>query len=180
MDFQFTEHNALMNLSNGEHFTARCKSTNGRFNTVKAPKYYFELELNCHPICEQEFLAMQESDYPEHTNISASLLNFDYPYADLVEVERTGQQIHYRLFITLAREYWLNKASLHCFVPEFIHALSKNNLTAKLEYEEAFGFYLTVSASVPATGNLRSRIKTLSRKIATTQQQTLLLLGEQQ
>ena len=141
-------------------------------------KYYFELELNCDPVCEQEFLELQESEYPEATRITASLLNFDYPYADIVEVEKEAQHMHYIFSVTMIREHWQHRVSLHSFIPEFIHALNKNNLKTELEFEEEFGCYLLISLRIPPTSNLQNRIKTVSRKMAHTQQRVLLEMGE--
>ena len=177
MDFHFTKQSAQLSLSNGHFFIG-----SQRFpNPIKEPeknKFYFELELNCDPVCEHEFLQLNEAEFPERTQISASLLNFDYPYADIVDVERQEKHMHYKFAITLIREHWQHKISLHSFIPEFIHALNKNNLKTKLDYEEDFGCYLSVYLSVPASSDLKSRIKTVSRKIANTQQQVLLSIGE--
>ncbi len=178
MDFQFNRRHAQLSLSNGDYLISSPRPRNEHIQESTTPKYYFELELNCNPVCQQEFLELQESKYPENTNITASLLNFDYPYADLVEVERDNQYMKYVFSVTLLREHWQHKISLHAFIPEFIHALNKNNLRTKLEFEEEFGCYLNVTLKLPPTSNLQSRIKTISRKMSNTQQQVLLEMSE--
>lgn len=177
MDFHFTNQFAQLSLSNGELLSTSQQDTQ-QHEQVEQAKHFFELELNFDPVCEQEFLQLKETEFPECTSISASLLNFDYPYADLVEVEREQQMMKYTFCVTLIREHWQHKISLHSFTPEFIHALNKNNLKTELEFEEAFGCYLKVSLVIPPTSDLRSRIKTVSRKIANTQRQVLLEMGE--
>lgn len=178
MDFHFTNQFAQLSLSNGEHLKSCSRQNLEQLETVEQTKHYFELELNFNPVCEQEFLQLKEAEFPENTSISASLLNFDYPYADLVEVEKEQKNMKYTFSVTLIREHWQHKISLYAFTPEFIHALNKNNLRTELEFEEAFGCYLTISLNIPPTSDLRSRIKTVSRKISNTQRQVLLEMGE--
>ena len=179
MDFQFNRRHAQLSLSNGNYLKSCSTPGSSQVEEVSPAKYYFELELNCDPVCQQEFLELEEAKYPEHTNITASLLNFDYPYAALVEVEKINQQMKYVFSVTLIREHWQYKVSLHAFIPEFMHVLNKSNLRTKLEFEEEFGCYLTITLKLPATSDLRSRIKTISRKISNAQHQVLLDMCEQ-
>lgn len=178
MDFHFTNQFAQLSLSNGDLLKSIDRPSLETLDEQKQTKHYFELELNCDPVCEQEFLQLKEPEFPENTSISASLLNFDYPYADMVEVEKEHKQMKYTFSVTLIREHWQHKVSLYTFTPDFIHALNKNNLRTELEFEEAFGCYLKVSLHIAPTSDLRSRIKTVSRKIANTQRQVLLEMGE--
>lgn len=178
MDFHFTNQFAQLSLSNGELLKSNARQSKEKLEDLEQTKHYFELELNCDPVCEQEFLQLKESEFPENTSISASLLNFDYPYADLVEVEKEHKQMKYTFSVTLIREHWQHKVNLHSFTPEFIHALNKNNLKTELEFEEAFGCYLKITLLLPPTSDLKSRIKTVSRKISNTQRQVLLEMGE--
>lgn len=178
MDFHFTNQFAHLSLSNGEHLRSCSRPVLESPEETKQAKHYFELELNFDPVCEQEFLQLKEAEFPEDTQVCASLLNFDYPYADLVEVEKEHQHMKYTFSVTLIREHWQHKVSLYSFIPEFIHALNKNNLKTELEFEEAFGCYLTISLVIPTTNSLRSRIKTISKKISNTQQRVLLEMGE--
>lgn len=171
MDFQFNKGGAQLSLSNGHYLLSASVPKSQQPACVK---HCFELELNCDPVCQQEFLALQESKFPEHTNITASLLNFDYPYADLLEVEKVQQKMKYVFSITLIRSHWQYKVSLHSFIPEFIHTLNKSNLLTKLEFEDDFGYYLTITLILPPTSDLRKRITTISRKISNAQYQVLL------
>lgn len=177
MDFEFTNQFASISLANGK--SLRCSKQEPIKQAPKAQRalYYFELELNKDPICQQEFLALKEADFPEATNINATLMNFEYPNADLVEVEKVNSLMNYCFFITISREHWLHKTSLYTFIPEFIYAMNKSHLSTRLEQEEEFGCYLKTKLQVPPTNNLQNRIKTISRKIANIHQNVLLSLG---
>jgi len=179
MDFHFTNQIAQLSLSNGSYLTSKRIFESSNVESISQSKYHFELELNCDPVCEQEFLELKELEFPENTIISASLLNFDFPYADLVEVEKVNKQMKYSFSIALIREHWQHDISLNKFISTFIRTLRRNNLNAELELEESFAYYLQVSFVIPPTSTLQHRIKMASRKIADTQLQVLLELGEQ-
>ena len=176
MDFQFTNHTAQLSLPNGKSLTSLSRKTSSR-TSLNRVLYYFELELNQDPVCKQDFLTMKEIDFPEATNISASLLNFEYPNADTVEVEKLNNKMNYDFYITISRQHWLHKTSLYSFIPEFIYALNKSHLSTRLLLEEEFGCYLQTTLQVPATQTIQSRIKSMSNKLAQNQQNVLLNLA---
>lgn len=176
MDFEFTNHTASISLANGQSLQCTKHPVKHSPKMYKA-LYYFELELSLDPISQQDFLAQKEVDFPEATNISAMLMNFEYPNADFIEVEKINNQMNYCFYITICREHWLHKTSLYTFIPEFIYSLNKAHLSTRLELEEEYGCYLKTKLQVPATNTLQARIKAMSRKIANVHQSSLLNLG---
>lgn len=165
MELIVNNHKAVLNTKIGDFNGYKVLPTPMPLGVSEQNTHYFdfELEFKHSAIALEQLNCLPEADFPEHCQITITFDNPVYRYLDMISLLHQDKRIHYDISIIYPRADWQAPLSLDCFIQRFQSRLKRElNLTAVINLEEEYGFYLTIQSCFNPERTVATRINELS------------------
>ena len=132
---------------------------------ISRSEYEIELDFAGNDKEQINFFKCLESQLKQGEIITFTFNNEILPSANMVSISSSEQQVEYQVSVVFSRNRWKEIKSIDEFVPQFVQLCQENNLDVKLEGEDDYFCYLSLTKSVKPEMSIASRLNQISLEL---------------